>query len=314
MGELELGGSMGSMGESDGMGLTQFAPAKVNLFLHVTGRRDNGYHSLESLCAFADVGDMVTIEPSDGDAFSIKGVFGASLLAEEGAGSRNLVIKARDLYRRLTGIQTPLAMTLEKALPIAAGIGGGSADAAATLIALNKVFKNALPFHELLAASFDLGADVPMCVSGGCQWVSGVGDVLVPCPFFPSLFMVMVNPLKPLSTPAVFQAWRASCAPFSLAKGFTQAIPSLKDQDAWIDFLGQQHNDLSPIAEALCPEVGIILHALGQSVGCKIARLSGSGATCFGLYTCKESAAFAAKNMAVQFPSFWVKRCAVGMC
>src|SRR5690606_24593258 len=186
--------------------ITELAPAKINLALHVTGQRADGYHLLESIVTFADIGDRLSFSPAQEDSFTLSGRFSGMLSADA---ADNLVIRARDRLRGLLG-QTgqeapPVAIHLEKNLPIASGIGGGSADAAAALRGLSRLWQaKGLPAGGLDALALSLGADVPMCLHGKPAIASGVGEQLSPLPGLPALFLVLGNPLRGVSTPDVF--------------------------------------------------------------------------------------------------------------
>ncbi|MDN3712544.1 4-(cytidine 5'-diphospho)-2-C-methyl-D-erythritol kinase [Paracoccus cavernae] len=256
--------------------VTQAAPAKINLTLHVTGRRDDGYHLLDSLVVFADVGDVVHL--SEGPlSLSISGPFAAGLAAD----ADNLCLRAA----RLAGVE--VAIALEKNLPVASGIGGGSADAAAVLRALG-----ANP-----ARPESLGADVPVCLAGRPVRMRGLGEILDPVPTLPPLALVLVNPGKGLSTPAVFRAMTRRDNPAM------PDLPEFRDTAALVDFLQTCRNDLEAPAISLLPEIATCLDALRDS-GALLARMSGSGATCFGIFA--DPAAARAAAQALARPQWWV--------
>lgn len=268
------------------MAAEAFAPAKVNLCLHVTGRRADGYHLLDSLVAFADVGDRVTAEAADAWSLAITGPFAAGL----GTGEDNLVRRAA----RLAGGR-PAALRLEKRLPVASGLGGGSADAAAALRSLAALDGRPVP-ADLLA----LGADVPVCLESRTRRMRGVGEVLDEVPPLPPAHLCLVNPGRALSTPAVFGA---------LASAENAALPDmppLPDAPALARWLGLQRNDLEAPARGIEPAVGVALSRLGSTDGCLLARMSGSGATCFGLYATRPEAEAAARTLSAAHPGWWV--------
>lgn len=251
------------------MPIVEAAPAKINLALHVTGRRADGYHLLDSLVAFAAAGDVVRLEPGP-LALRIDGPFAADL-----PGGDNLCLRAA----RLAGADA--AITLTKNLPVASGIGGGSADAAAVLRGLARLG------HPLPAGTEGLGADVPVCLASGPARMQGVGEDVTPLPPLPAIPMVLVNPGVALSTPQVFAALTARDHPG------LPAIPrfaGLADLRGW---LGTTRNDLEPAALSLAPVIGQVLSAL-TGTGAGFARMSGSGATCFGLYETPAAARIAA--------------------
>ncbi|MCX8508579.1 MAG: 4-(cytidine 5'-diphospho)-2-C-methyl-D-erythritol kinase [Rhodobacteraceae bacterium] len=267
----------------------EFAPAKVNLTLHVTGQRADGYHLLDSLVVFADVGDLIRAAPSEGLGLMIDGPRGAGL----SAGPDNLVLRAT----RLMGAQGA-TLRLTKHLPVSSGIGGGSADAAATLRALARLWHQPLPDPQAIAS---LGADVPVCLLGQSCRMSGVGAHLAPLPALPPVWLVLANPGVPLSTPAVFKALthRQNPPMPALLPRFTTALGLAK-------FLCSQRNDLEPAARSLAPVIGTVLAALASQDGCLLARMSGSGATCFGLFASAPEAEAAARRLGQAQTDWWV--------
>lgn len=278
---------------------TEIAPAKINLALHITGRREDGYHLLDSLVTFAERGDLVTARLAAADEFTLSGPYSAGLETGEG----NLVLRARDLLRAAlaeAGYEAPpVSLHLEKNLPVASGIGGGSADAAATLRALLRVWNASLPDASLAALALALGADVPMCLSGRSAMARGIGDVLAPAVTLPSLNLVLANPLKPVSTPDIFRRLaRRDNAP-------VEPLPPSFALTEWIDFLADQRNDLEPAARQLVPEIGLITTLLNLT-GARLSRMSGSGATCFGLYETREAARAAERNLRTAQPGWFV--------
>ena len=278
------------------------APAKINLFLHVIGRRGNGYHELESLVVFADVGDRLTAEPSTELTLEIAGPHAAGL----DAGPENLVMRAaRALQSRVDG--APGArMRLEKNLPVASGIGGGSADAATAIKLLARLWGVHPGEHDLSGLALDLGADVPVCLFGRPAMMHGIGERLAPVSGLPAMAAVLVNPGVSVSTPEVFNA---------RSGGFTPSIDAaaLPDEGAaWRALIENCHNDLEAPARALVPAVGEVIHTLSASAGCRLRRMSGSGATCFGIYDDAESAASAAAAISTAHPGWWVRACRFG--
>jgi 4-diphosphocytidyl-2-C-methyl-D-erythritol kinase len=270
--------------------VTEFAPAKVNLCLHVTGRRADGYHLLDSLVVFAEVGDRVTATPAPGLALAIEGPEGAALSADPD----NLVLRAA----RVMGAGA--ALTLWKALPVASGIGGGSADAAATLRAVARLTGQALPDP---AAVLALGADVPVCLQGHPVRMQGVGEVLTPLPALPPLWMVLANPRVPVSTPKVFAALTSRDNPPVLALP-TEALRSANAFAAWL--ARETRNDLAAPARQLAPVLADVEAALAETSGCLLARMSGSGATYFGLFPGPDQAGAAARHLAASHPDWWI--------
>lgn len=275
---------------------TADAPAKLNLFLHVTGRRADGYHLLDSLVAFADIGDRISAKQADSLSLSITGRFSGALTGE----ADNLVLRAARLLAEEAGRTPAAALTLEKNLPVAAGIGGGSADAAATLRALVRLWDLEIPPDRLMALGLRLGADVPACLLGQPCRLSGIGETLSPLPSLPALPVLLVNPGVPLSTPAVFRARDG---------GFGAAAPAILPAEpvALLDFLRAQRNDLTEAALSLVPQIGTALDRLESLPGCLLARLSGSGPTCFALMHDTESAETGAAALQTAQPGWWVR-------
>lgn len=250
------------------------APAKVNLYLHVVGKRSDGYHLLDSLVAFADVGDRLTLEPAGAPGLTVTGPFAGAIPP----GDDNLALRAVRRLAAATGRPDGIAVTLDKRLPVAAGIGGGSADAAAVLRGLATLWDLAPDDPRLLEVAAGLGADVPVCLAGRTAWLGGVGERLEPGPDLAGIPILLVNPGVPLSTPDVFRARRGD---FSAEARFTEARPTL---DRLCALLAGRGNDLAMPAESLVPAIGDVLAALAAQPGCRLARMSGSGATCFGLF------------------------------
>jgi len=274
--------------------VAEFAPAKVNLFLHVTGRRQDGYHLLDSLAVFGPAGDTVGAAPADDLRLTVDGPF-APALADAGD---NLVLRAARALATAAGVAPRAALTLEKRLPIASGIGGGSADAAAALRALDRLWRTDFGLPRLRPIAASLGADVPVCLSRAPARMGGVGDVLSPAPTLPDCGLLLVNPGMPVPTPAVFAARRGDfSAPAVLPAAWPDAVAMASDLRA----LG---NDLEAPAIALCPPIAATLAAIAALPGCLLARMSGSGATCFGLFVDAHAATRAAAH-AVWPPAWW---------
>jgi 4-diphosphocytidyl-2-C-methyl-D-erythritol kinase len=270
--------------------VTEFAPAKINLALHVLGRRADGYHELDSIVAFADVGDSLTLTPTSETSLNITGPFAGHL----SSGADNLVLRAYALLNERASLP-PVAFHLEKNLPIASGIGGGSADAAAALRGLIRMFDLKLVPDEVNALALKLGADVPVCFHGKACRMRGIGERLEESAFSLPPAIVLVNPGKATSTPDVFRH-------MGLKPGdnFGTAIPSHSDAASW-------RNDLAKPAMSLVPEIETVIEALRNTPGIACARMSGSGATCFGLANSFDEAQAAASILATQHSSWWVK-------
>ena len=272
------------------------APAKLNLYLHVTGRRADGYHELDSLVAFADIHDTVEVRHSATLSLKVEGPFQTAL----GSRDDNLVLRAARALAEAAGIEPAARITLTKRLPVSAGIGGGSADAAAALNALAQLWSLSLPADELAALALSLGADVPVCLAGRAAFVGGIGEEIEPAQVLPAAALVLVNPLRPLSTPAVFGARTGA---FTQPARFDE-LPF--DAKALGGVLGQRKNDLTEAAVSLVPEVGAVLEALEAAPGTLLARMSGSGATCFALYENATAAVEAATAITTGNPRWWV--------
>jgi 4-diphosphocytidyl-2-C-methyl-D-erythritol kinase len=285
------------MRDLPGAAVSVAAPAKINLYLHVLGRRPDGYHELDSLVAFADIADTVTAVPSDALSLTIDGRFAAAL-ADEAAD--NLVLRAARLLAASFGVTAGAALRLTKELPIASGIGGGSSDAAAALCALQALWSVRATPGELAALAARLGADVPVCLLGRTAWVGGIGDALVPAPPLPPVATVLVNPGAALSTPAVFKARRGR---FSAPARFAAPIA---DAAGLVAALHARRNDLAEAAIGLVPEIADVLALLSACEGALLARMSGSGATCFALFAEDAAARQAAADLARARPHWWV--------
>jgi 4-diphosphocytidyl-2-C-methyl-D-erythritol kinase len=279
-----------------GVTVSAFAPAKINLYLHVLGRRADGYHRLDSLVAFADIGDRVTVRPADSLTLTVGGPEAAALA---GLGEDNLVMRAARLLAAPAGIGAGAALHLEKQLPAAAGIGGGSSDAAAALRALAALWEVPLGEPELMALALQLGADVPACLAGRPVWVGGIGEEIMRAGALPEAGIVLANPRRPLPTAAVFQRYRG---PYRVADRF-DPVPS--DAAGLAVVLASRHNDLTEAARELVPEIGAALDRLAALPGALLARMSGSGATCFALFADRAAALAAGKTLALAEPLWW---------
>ena len=260
--------------------LTERAPAKVNLYLHVTGRRADGYHTLDSLAVFPGAADVLRAGPASVLTLTVGGPMGRGL----SGGADNLVWRAAERLAAAGGMAPRAALALDKHLPVASGIGGGSADAAAALRVLNRAWGLGLDEAALIALAGPLGADVPVCVQSRPAMMRGVGDVITAAPGLPPFDMVLVNPGVAVATPAVFAGRRGA---FSPAATLPAAWP---DVTALAATLAGLTNDLEAPALALCPAIGVVLAWLRAQPGCLLARMSGSGATCFGLFPAGQAA------------------------
>lgn len=282
------------------MPVSAFAPAKVNLYLHVTGRRADGYHLLDSLVAFADIGDRLTVQPAGALSLEISGPEAADLAA---TGDDNLVLRAARLLAEHAAISCGAALLLEKNLPIAAGIGGGSSDAAATLRALRRHWRLPIGDETLLALAAKLGADVPACLFGRSAWVGGIGEQIEAAETLPEAGIVLANPRRALPTAAVFAARHGGFG----ETGRFDPMPA--DAEGLARILRLRRNDLTPAATDLVPEIGAVLARLGALPGALLARMSGSGTTCFALFGDRAAAARARAALAAAEPRWW---CAAG--
>jgi 4-diphosphocytidyl-2-C-methyl-D-erythritol kinase len=282
------------------MAVAALAPAKVNLYLHVTGRRDDGYHLLDSLVAFVDIGDRLRAEPATSLSLTVDGPEAADLAA---AGDDNLVLRAARLLADRAGITAGAALHLDKNLPVAAGIGGGSSDAAAALLALKRLWRISLDDEALCALGARLGADLLACLYGRAVWVGGIGERLEPAGPLPEAGILLVNPRKALPTAAVFAARRG---PFGHVGRFA-TMPC--KASALARALMPCRNDLTEAAIGLVPEIAAVLARLGRLPGSLLARMSGSGATCFALFANRAGAEEARAVVAAAEPRWW---CAAG--
>lgn len=273
------------------------APAKVNLYLHVTDQRDDGYHELDSLVVFAGINDVIEISPADDLRLGFDGPFGGDLPP----GPENLALKAAARLAEATGITKGAAIGLEKRLPVASGIGGGSANAAAVLNGLMAFWQVDPKSVDLYGLALELGADVPVCLYGRSAFVGGVGEEIRRAPAMPPAWLVLVNPGVALSTQAVFDARQGEFA----GDGRFEESPATATQLA--EILAERENGLTKGAVRLQPSIADVLEALEAAEDCLLARMSGSGATCFGLFEDAGSAARAAAVLSQSQPGWWVR-------
>ena len=278
------------------MALRTPAPAKLNLYLHITGRRDDGYHLLDSLIAFADVHDTLEATPAEGLSLELAGPFGESLRGEDD----NLVLRAARALAAAAGRPADAAIRLIKRLPVAAGIGGGSADAAAVLRLLSRLWDLSLSAEKMQCLALALGADVPVCLAGRAAYAGGIGERLDPAPRLPRAHLILANPLIPLSTPQVFKARRGE---FGQHDRFAEAPAGAA---ALAELLGSRANDLTVPAIACLPVIATGLEAIARTEGCLLARMSGSGATCFGLYGDEAASHQAASTLREELAGWWI--------
>jgi 4-diphosphocytidyl-2-C-methyl-D-erythritol kinase len=280
----------------------RFAPAKVNLFLHVGAKRPDGYHDLASLVVFAGVGDRLDVREAKQLSLRLEGPFAKAL---EGTAD-NLVLKAArelDVWAEEHGHRTtPVEITLEKNLPVSAGIGGGSSDAAAALLMLAEFWSLPIAIDELQTIALSLGADVPVCVRGQPTIVTGLGEKLMPVEGLASFSLVLANPGVAVPTAQIFRALEARSGdelpPLSPPPATARDLAMLLDRTT---------NDLAPIAKAIAPAIMHVEAALARTEGCLIARMSGSGATCFGLYDSQSAAEAGAAAISRTHSGWWVR-------
>jgi len=276
----------------------ELARAKVNLTLHVTGRRPDGYHLLESLVVFPQIGDRIAMEPSDRPELVLEGPFARDL---DGPPESNLILKAVAAFAEAAGIPSPdVRLTLSKRLPVASGIGGGSSDAATTLRLLENLAGSPLPDDTLHRVALSLGADVPVCLRPAPQVMRGVGEDLSPGPQLPDCGIVLVNPKAAVSTPEVFKTMTRRDNPSM------PAVPERFDTlERLTDYLGKCRNDMQDPAIQICEGIGDVLSALDADERIQFARMSGSGATCFGL--CETMDALDVERaLRTAHPHWWV--------
>lgn len=284
------------------MAVEAFAPAKLNLYLHVGPPLADGRHPLDSLAAFADIGDTVIASASDRLDLAVDGPFADTL----GADPDNLVLRAARALATTDGRPPQAALRLTKRLPVASGIGGGSADAAAALRALNRLWGLGRTDADLEAIAAPLGADVPVCVAGRAALMSGTGETLAPSPALPQdIGVVLVNPRVAAPTGPVYRAFDALTP--GTADFAAPALPdALPDLEALVRVLAARRNDLETAAISLVPAIADVLGALRTTPGVAFARMSGSGATCFGLTVGRAAAGRAAAELASRHPGWWV--------
>jgi 4-diphosphocytidyl-2-C-methyl-D-erythritol kinase len=291
--------SIRSAGEADGGAgeeiVRRSAPAKVNLYLHITGKRPDGYHLLDSLIVFADLGDVVEMRRAAALSLKVEGPFGDAVPA----GDDNLVLRAARTLAEAAGIAPRAAIRLEKNLPAAAGLGGGSADAAAVLLGLRELWRVDLGDLALSRLALDLGADVPVCLGGSAAFVGGIGERLAPAPPLPVVHLVLITPPVAVETARIFAAF---AGPMS-APGRFQLQPA--DPAALVEVLAERHNDLTTPALGVAPVIADVLGFLERQAGCLLSRMSGSGATCFGIFADHAAATEAQAAATAEHPDWW---------
>ena len=266
------------------------AHAKVNLTLHVVGQRANGYHEMQSLVCLTEFGDQIHLTPAVNFSFQVIGPYAAGIPVDES----NLVVQATKFMAKKHSKTLDCQIILEKNLPMASGIGGGSSDAAAVIRALSQYWSVPLPNTDELMA---LGADIPVCLTTGLTLMEGAGEDVTQLSAAPNWGLVLVNPNVGVSTPAVFNALNSKHNP---------PMQNVAENCVDITWLGDQRNDLEPPAIAMAPEVVAVVDAISATLHCQMARMSGSGATCFGLFANTEHANAAAERLQGAHPNWWV--------
>ena len=283
--------------------LVEQAPAKINLTLSVLGRRGDGYHTLESLVAFARAGDRLALVPGKALALKVRGPTAAAT----GGLSDNLVLKAAGALQREVRGLTLGRFILTKNLPVAGGLGGGSADAAAALRLLARANRISLKDPRLMKAARRIGADVPVCLDPRPRVMRGIGERLSEPVKLPRMAAVLVNPDVALATSDVFAAWDRT--PTRSGK---RRLRVPRDADALMTLLEDRPNDLEGAAVTIAPVITDVLASVNALPGCRLARMSGSGATCFGLFASQEAATKGARRLAAANPGWWVHATVLG--
>ena len=291
--------------------VTVFAPAKINLFLHVGNRRDDGYHALQSLVVFTTVGDEVQARRSDELSCSLSGPFSSSLSGEQD----NLMLRAARVLAVKTGMTSGAQLSLTKNLPVASGIGGGSADAAATLRALWSIWGLARAGDEVIRtpmspsafrkrremfdAALEVGSDVPVCLLSSTAWMEGRGEIVYPLSDLPPVAMVLINPGIAVPTGSVFARLKHRTGAAEMIPHYAHSAVEL------VEYLKGARNDLEVPACEIAPPISAVLDALQHS-GAMLARMCGSGATCYGIFSNRSEADGAAQRLSAAQPSWWV--------
>lgn len=275
--------------------IERWAWAKVNLYLHVVGRRADGYHELDSLAVMAGVGDRLTFRPAEALTLDVRGPRAEAIPGD----GDNLVLRAARALAEETGVPPRADIVLDKTLPVAAGIGGGSSDCAVALEGLTALWSLPDVPRRLRRLAAGLGADVPVCLYGKPAYLGGIGEDLERAPALPPVWLALANPGIALGTPAVFEARQGS---FSDSARWRDALP---DAETLAARLGGTRNDLEAPAIALVPAIGELIETLAALPGALLARMSGSGATCFALFAARGDAVAAAEALRVRHPYYW---------
>jgi 4-diphosphocytidyl-2-C-methyl-D-erythritol kinase len=284
------------------MPVEELAHAKINLDLYVTGRRADGYHELDSLTAFAAFGDRLALSEHDRLELELTGPFAGPLAAEPD----NLVLRAARRLAACAGRKAAVRIMLDKRIPVAAGLGGGSADAAAVLRGLNRLWGLRMAPADLAGVAAGLGADVPVCLAARTARMRGVGEQIEPWEGLPPLAVLLVNPNLPLATAAVFGALKV------IGERAERPWPPPREPENFLAWLGAGANRLETPAVRLLPQIQDVLALLGAQDGCALARMSGSGATCFGLFETPAARDLAAAAISRARPGWWLAASTIG--
>jgi 4-diphosphocytidyl-2-C-methyl-D-erythritol kinase len=277
--------------------MKESAAAKVNLFLHVGDKREDGFHPLQSLAVFTTVGDVLSVAPAGGFSLTMDGPFAPSLQGE----SDNLVLRAARALAEASEVSAGAALALTKNLPVASGIGGGSADAAAALRLLTRLWQIEPDAARLSHIAASLGSDIPVCLAGTPSFMEGRGEIVTPVESFPAIALLLVNPGVAVATRDIFAALTARSG-----VGMKLSGGRFRDCADLLRFLEATGNDLEAPARALEPVIGEVLAALAALPGALFARMSGSGATCFAIFPDDESCARAAERLRRDHPGWWI--------
>lgn len=285
-----------------------FAPAKINLHLHVTGKREDGYHFLDSLVCFADAGDTLFFEAAQGFEFQVEGKFASDLKPHDrnsSPTSGNTIVRAAWLLADMLARELNVKITLQKNLPLGAGIGGGSADAAACLWGLCQFWSLNLPEDYLHNIALKIGSDVPVCLKSQPVIMQGIGDIIKPAPELPEFPVVLIWPNQHASTPEVFN--HLGLTDFSGIADFKTSYSDLKDLTADLQF--KTRNDLEKSARELFPVITEVLETFKEEKDCRLIRMSGSGSMVFGIFENEDASLKAAEKIQALHPDWWVRPC-----
>lgn len=278
--------------------ITLRAPAKVNLYLHITGKREDGYHLVDSLVSFTDFGDQVTVSEADELTLTASGHYADGMPMDDS----NLVLRMARSLQEEAGITKGAKIHIDKEIPVSAGVGGGSTDAAAAANALVKLWGVDIPLQRLCEIGFKLGVDMPVCLNRKTVFVDGLGEQMTAAEPIPENGLLLVNPRVTLSTPSVFARRKGGFSPTDDFIG-TRA----KDAKHLAKLLADRENDLTDPASALVPVVREVIREIGNLDGCLLSRMSGSGATCWGLFETEAAAAAAMEQLKSRQPDWWMR-------